>query len=297
MRQKIQTTRLALRLCAAVPLCAAAFALRAEVGVVSDPASASLSGAVFVSEIVDGPDITPWVQISSSPTVVALNVQGEANGDGPPALLGNPPGLCIVAWARNSPGGFDIVYSSYADRSWSAPQVLAGTSADELDPYLVQGSDGTVHLFYWEAGTVPRVLHRQAPPDLSSWSAPEQVSQPGIAACRPAAVFHAGILHVAYEVHDYGYGQVPRQVVLARQEQAAFVEEVVAITYNAAPLSPQVHSRGGRLWVDWIDAPGQMAWTQKDVPGGWTPVQMQTFGTILEREFFVRGTIRSLATQ
>ena len=297
MREMIRTTRVALRLCSAVPVLAAVLGLRAEVGVVSDPAAALSGGAVLVTQIVDGPDITPWVQLSSSPAAVPLNVEGEANGDGPPTILGSPPGLCVVAWAKNSPGGYDVVVSRYSNRSWSAPQVLAGGPADELDPFLLRGPDGTVHLFYWEAGPIPRVLHREAPPDLSAWSAPAQVSQPGIAACRPAAVFHAGVLHVAYEVHDYGYGQVPRQVVLAHQEQSAFVEEVVAITYNASPATPQVHDRSGRLWVDWIDASGQMAWTRKDSPGGWTPIQIQAFGTVLERDFFVRGTIRYLATQ
>jgi len=296
MREIIGTARVAVRLCAAVPVLAAALGARAEVGVVSDPSS-PLAGAVLVTQIVDGPDITPWVQLSSSPAAVPLNVQGEANGDGPPTILGSPSGLCIVAWARNSPGGYDVVVSRYANRAWSAPQVLAGAPVDELDPFLVQGPGGTVHLFYWEAGSIPRVMHSQAPPDLSSWSPSVQVSPAGVAACRPAAVFHAGVLHVAYELHDYGYGQVPRQVVLAHEEEGAFVQEVVAITYNAGPVSPQAHTRSGQLWIDWIDAPGQMAWTRKDSPGGWTPVQIESFSTTLERDFFVRGTIRYLATQ
>ncbi len=297
MTDTIRTARLALRLSAAVPVLATALGLRAEVGVVADPSSPGLAGAVLVTQIVDGPDITPWVQLSSSPAAVPLNVQGEANGDGPPTILGTPPGLCMVAWARSSPGGYDVVFSRYANRTWSPPQALASTSMDELDPFLVQGPDGTVHLFYWEAGTIPRVLHRQAPPDLSSWSAPVQVSPAGVAACRPAAAFHAGVLNVAYEIHDYGYGQVPRQVVLAHEEEGTFVQEVVAITYNVGPASPQVHTRSGKVWVDWIDGAGQMAWTRKESQGGWTPIQLESFGSILERDFFVRGTIRCLATQ
>ncbi len=288
-----------LRLWALVFLMIVPLGVRAEVLVVAISASpASANGYIFAG-IYDGPDPVPhfWSRYSNNPNLIVLNPEGTTNGDGPPSMLGNPSGLNIVAWAKNSSTGYDVVYSRFANGAWSAPEVLAGSPVDEQDPFLLQGPDGAIHLFYWEAGTALRVMYKKASPDLSSWTPPVQISEEGLPACRPAAVFHQGVLYVTYEVHDYGYGQTPRQVIVARQDGDAFVREVLAITHNADPIWPQIHSRNGRLWVDWIDAPGQMVWTRKDDGGAWMPIQPEPYGSTLQREFFVRGTIQYLASQ
>ncbi len=268
---------------------------RAEVGVVVLPGvPPSPLGSIIMAKSVDQPEPTPtvWSRLTSSPSLVLLNEGGDLNGDGPPSMLRTADGVHVVIWSKNSPAGHDVVLSRFENGVWSAPEVVAASSADELDPFGLVDPDGTVHLFYWEAGVVPRVMYRQATPDLSSWGVPVQVSEPGFAACRPAAVFHQGVLRVAYEVHDYGFGQTPRLVVIARQEAGGFVRDVVAVTQNPGPIWPQVHSRAGKLWVDWIDAEGQAVWTRSEPSGGWSPVQAQPYVNVIERDFFVRGTIQ-----
>jgi hypothetical protein len=223
---------------------------------------------------------------------IALNEQGFANGDGSPSILSNPfSGMPIVAWARNSGTGYDVVISFVVNGAWSVPEVLAGSPADELDPQLVlDPTSGDVHLLFWVNDGSPRVLHRQAPVDLSSWSDPVQVSGPGQTACRPGGTFHDGVLHVAYEVHDWGFQQSPRQIVLSKRVQGEFVAEFVAITHYGGDPRPQAHSYGGRLWVDWID--DEIAWIRKDPSGHWESLRYEPYQGVEQRDFRVRPGIR-----
>jgi hypothetical protein len=267
--------------------------------------TASFVGYKFLA-IGDDPDPINQVWRQYSPAGsgrVVLNPEGEANGDGMPSMLMDPiSGLLAVAWPRNSATGFDIVISRFDNGAWTAPQVVAGTSANELDPQLVLGTDGTIHLLYWVDGATPQVFHTQAPVDLSSWSAPLVVSQPGQAACRPAGVLFQGVLRVVYEVHDFGYGNTPRQVVLARLLDGAFVPEVVSITNNLGEVRPQVHAHAGRLWVDWVDAEttggsGEVAWIRLNAQGHWESIQYETFVSPEQRDYLVRGAVRMQAIQ
>jgi hypothetical protein len=228
-----------------------------------------------------------------------LNEQGHANEDGRPSLLaGAGPGFPIVAWSRNSPAGYDIVISRFDGSNWTAPQVISGAPADELDPHLVLDPiDGSIHVLYWIHDGSPRVMHRQAPTDLSSWSPPSQVSSPGDAACRPTGAFHDGVLHVAYELHDLGYGSAPRQIMLATRDGQTFSSQILTTTQYAAENRPRVHSAGGRIWVDWIDAEGEMTWIRQSQGGSWDPVQIEYFETPEQRDFHVRGLVRQRAQE
>lgn len=270
--------------------------------------SAGTSGnrPTILGIITDDPDpvvgIRFWDRVHAiGSAFVVLNPDGDANGDGRPSVVWNPASdQSIVAWARQNGSSLDVVFSTYeGGASWSAPLVLAGdVSLDELDPSLVlDPSNGDVHLFYWVDDATPRVMHRQAPADLSSWSSPVQVSSSSDPACRPAGVFHDGVLHVAYEVHDYGAGQTPRQVVLSRKEPGGFVPEVVAITYFGGEPRPQVHSRHGKVWLDWVDASGEMAWIRRDPTGQWEPTRYEPFADPESLEFHVRGAIRMQAAR
>ena len=232
---------------------------------------------------------------------VVLNPEGEANGDGDPSILSDPAhGWFVATWSRNSVSGFDVVVSRFANGAWTTPQVVVDEAANALDPQLVVDAAGVVHLFYWHDGASPQVLELRST-DLDTWTAPTVVSQPGEVACRPSGAVHQSVLRVAYEVHEFGYGNSPRKVVLARYDGGAFVTEVVAMTNNLGTVSPQVHSHAGRLWVDWVDAEnrsaGELAWTRLDGAGHWEPIHYLSFGTYAEREYFARGTIRMQAIQ
>jgi hypothetical protein len=275
----------------------------AEVGIPVDSEQRSIGVLYQILMLTDDPDpfLSYWVDVTASQTPyrVALNTAGDVNGDGPPSMLVNPfSGLPTVAWARNSASGFDVVVSHFAGGAWSTPEVVAGGGDDELDPYLVlDPSDGTVHLFYWVDAAIPVVMHRQAPADLSSWSAPVQVSNGIDPAFRPGGVVHNGVLKTVYEVHPFGSGQTPRDVILANWDGQSFVPQVLALTNHDGELWPRLHSHAGRLWLEWIDADDEMAWIRLENEGGWSPKHWESFATVEEREFHVRGAIRTKAIQ
>jgi hypothetical protein len=223
-----------------------------------------------------------------------LNGEGFINDDQEPSMItGSDPKLPIVAWAKSTPSGYDIALSHFDGANWTEPQVVADTPADELDPWLVLNpNDGSIHLLYWVNDGSPRVLHQEAPADLTSWSPPVQVSHSGDIACRPSGVFHDGVLQVVYEVHALGLGIAPREVVHAMQSGQTFSSEIVATTQHPGDNRPQIHSAGDQLWIDWIDGENDMAWTRQLVGGAWGPIQTEYFGTLEEREFHVRGLIR-----
>ncbi len=289
---------------AALLLLCAAPAVRSEVGATTgDPSAVTHFDVVpyILGSAIEDPEPIGqvWIRYNADgPQRRVLNAAGYANGDGAPSIVRGLDGGPIVAWSRNSPTGYDIVVSAFDGADWSAPAVASAAAGDERDPRLaVDPSDGSVHLFYWVDGPEPAVLHREAPADLSSWSDPEPVSAPGEPACRPGAAFHAGTLYVAYELHDFGAGQTPREVVLARRDASGFVPEIVAVTQYAGEVRPEVHVHAGRLWVDWIDASGEAAWSERDAAGQWSPIGYEPFAGAEERDYHVRGAIRSRVLQ
>jgi len=260
--------------------------------------------AYVIQGIIDEPEpidsFTVWLRyFEDSPNRRVLNDQGFANQDGRPSLLyATTTGFPMAAWARNSPAGYDIVISQFDGTEWSAPQVVAGSPADELDPTLaLDPVDGSIHLVYWIDDGSQRVVHRQAPADLSAWSPEAPVSQVGDAAVRPSAAFHEGALRVVYEVHDLGQGTTPRQIVLATHDGQGFIHEILATTQHPGRNWPEVHATGNRLWVDWIDADNEVAWTRLATDGSWDPIEVECFATPEQRDFHVRGQVRQLALQ
>jgi len=270
--------------------------LHAEVGV----SDIEFAGP-YVLAIIDDPDPTSikWRRYTppGDSDRIVLNEQGEANGDGPPSVLfSSVTRTPIVAWARNSPSGFDVVLSRFVDGAWSQPLVLAGTSADELDPFLaLDEATGVVHLVYWVSDASPRIVHRQAPADLSTWSAPRVVSGPSEIAARPGAAVVDGELRVIYESHNGTLGGMPKLIVLAHDTGSVFSFETLGSSLHAAPSRPQIHSRPGRFWAEWIDGVDEMAWTRKSIGGGWDPIDAEPYSGTEEREYFVRGRIRARA--
>jgi len=276
--------------------------LRAEVGIVV-ASDATTPRVPYVLDLTEDPGpigSTAWRRFSTTNEVsrVVLNAEGEANGDGAPSIVSDLNGGTIVAaWSRHAANGFDVVVSRFTNGDWTTPMVVAGGTSDELDPQLVLDPDGSIHLFYWVDGPLPQVFHVGAPSDLSSWSAPLRVSDPTEPSCRPAGGFYNGVLRVAYEVHNFGVGHAPREVVLARFENGAFTPEVVAVTNNLGTINPQVHSHAGRFWVDWIDSDegggaGELAWTRLNAQGQWETIRYEPFANHEQRDYLVRGAAR-----
>lgn len=269
--------------------------VNAEVGAITD--ESEVKAVYILKVIVDDPDPVggAWARYSSDDSNRhVLNDEGFVNGDGKPSVIHNEvTNLAIAAWAKNTGAGYDIVVSQLTGGSWTNPVALVASPERELDPVLVVNTEtGTVHLFYWVDDQSPRVMYRQAPPDLSNWSSPVQVSSPAEVAARPTAVFHQGALHVVYESHGQTYGSTPRQIVLGTRDGSVFTTEVVAVTSHPDENWPEVHSANDRLWIDWVDGASEMAWTRRQESGGWDPVQTEPYSTIEIRDYHVRGAIR-----
>jgi hypothetical protein len=266
-----------------------------EVGVVVDSRRPHLKNP-YLHGIIDDPDPSViWRTYEPSSSRKVLNPGGVANADGKPSLIRNHvSGIPVAVWSRNSQTGYDVVVTHFANGEWSDPLPLADATADELDPFLtVDPADGTFHLVYWVDDTPPRVMHRQAPADLSSWTQPVQVSQPQENACTPSAVVHEGLLRVVYEVHDLGVGLTPRQIVIATSGAGGFAHEALTATWYEGKNAPEIHSSAGVLWVDWIDADDAIAWIrQNPQTGAWQPIRTELFESIEERDYRVRGGIR-----
>lgn len=278
--------------------------VHAEVGVMIDPSgpTSTVSAQFILQTIVD--DSEPvgivWARFNGDTEVrKVLNDQGYANGDGNPSMIINAfSGKAVAVWARNSPSGYDIVLSRLENDVWSAQQVVADSAVDLLDPYLISDpSDGTHHLVYWERGTVARVMYSSAPADLSAWSTPVQVSGISEIACRPSAVLHGGELNVVYENHHNGLDTAPRQIVWSLEDQGIFTTQTLAMTYYADSNWPRINARDGELWIEWIDAETAFDWIKMTSPGVWGSLLSEPFQTNEEKQFHVRGTIKSLAIQ
>jgi len=274
--------------------------VRAEIGGLNNDGSAEWQplGPWKFLIITDGPEPIgiAWQPFTApSPGHAVLNAQGFANDDGPPSSGYNPvSALPIVTWSRNSPDGYDVVYSYLTATGWSPPAVLADSAQDELDPSIViDPLDGTVHVFYWVDDSIPRVMHRQAPADLSAWSAPIQVSDSSDRASRPSGLVHGGDLWVVYEMEAFGPGQTPRAIVLARYDSllAEFVPEVLASTHRIGDVHPEVRSHSGRFWVEWIDADNEIAWIRQDLQGQWEAPRYEPYSSKLEL-FLARAGLR-----
>ena len=270
----------------------------AEVSVIDPGTGPKLPGILEAIEDTVNPFEYVWKRYRYRTEVHVLNEEGFDNDDGPPSIAIHPiTGIPIVAWARNSPTGYDIVLSSY-DAGWTSQTVVAASSLDELDPSLViDSTTGDVHLFWWVNDVTPTVMHSVAPQDLSSWSVPNVVSSPSEASLRPFGAMHNGSLYVAYEVHDYGYGATPRQIVLSQDVEGTFIPQVVTISNYEGAISAQVHSSNGKLWVDWIDSDQEAAWSRMGSGGQWEPVQTMPYADEMELRYHVRGAIKQIAQQ
>jgi hypothetical protein len=273
----------------------------AEVGVrlSGSPGDEQVGSIYIVVGITDGSDpfSLSWSRYSgSNENIVVLNEQGYTNGDGRPSMAFQlSTQTPIVVWSRNSPTGFDVVMSRFENQTWTEPIVLAGGPDDALDPVVsIDPTDGAMHLLYWVAGQTAQVMHRQAAADLTVWSDPIVVSQPGVPSLRPSATFHAGSLVVTYELHGGGLGQVPRQIAVATRQQGQFTTDIIANTYHAPENRPEAHSDGQKLWIDWIDGENTMTWSDQAESSPWSTVQAEPFDGVEERDFHVRGRIKAV---
>jgi hypothetical protein len=295
-------------LCWLASLCWAAGSIlspaHAEIGVViSDNGDETERTVIsYTLRVLDDPDPVGsplWILYNHGiESRILLNPGGHQNGDGPPSIAqSSSGGFPIVAWSRNSPAGYDVVVSAFRGGVWSEPEVIADSSSDELDPALVVDSlTGAVHLLYWVSDPEARVMIRTASADLASWSAPTRVSLLGESAKRPTGVMHVDELRVIYESQFPDGAGESRELVLATQTAVGFVTEAVTsinLDELAGPSRPVINAIGQRLWVEWIDSVGDIAWTTRVADGPWEGSNHENFSDMEERDYAIPQRIRA----
>ena len=112
-------------------------------------------------------------------------------------------------------------------------------------------------------------------------------------AARPSASIAGGVLRVAYESHNGSLGGTPKLIVLATDSGSGFTSQTLGSSFHTAPNWPQIHYRPGRVWAEWVDDADEMNWTREDTGGGWDPPEIEPYAGTEERDYFVRGRIRS----
>ncbi|MDH3628931.1 MAG: hypothetical protein OEV00_00755 [Acidobacteriota bacterium] len=253
-----------------------------------------------MSTIIEGTDpVGTWTRTIDSPYLVHLNQNGDANGDGRPAVVhSRNTGRTAVAWASNNGSDFDVVVSVFDNGSWSTPVIVAGGSFDQRDPQLaIDPATGDLHVVFWEDGTTERVFHASGDPTGQAWSTPTVVSEPGDVAVRPSIAYHQGQQTIAYESHNFGIEGLPKLIVVATNVGGSYSYEMLVGTQRSGSCAIEVHSSNTTIWVEWIDAEGQIGWQRRSGSGSWESTQFESYSDAVDLEYHVRRRIQSTATQ
>lgn len=275
----------------------------AEVGVVIRQGTDIVAAGPYLMGIIEDPDpVGIWLRHTQlASTRVVLNENGGTNGDGLPSMAADPYGLPIVTWGKNNGSGFDIVESHFENGAWTTPAIIASDVMTSIDPepsIALNRQTGDIHIVYSMNDAAPKVMHTQAPSDLSSWTPPALVSEFGENALRPSAVIHQGTLIVAYESHTSGVGNTPRQITVASSDGlGGFTYDTLTSTNGCAPNRPQLHTAGTSMWIEWIDDTNDMAWATRQAATGWGSAQIEPFTDVEDRDYHARGRVKQLALQ
>ena len=184
---------------AALVVCGWGSPLRAEVAAEVDALGSYLRTVVFSNASVKNPKI--WSTHHQRPSFVALNPNGDANGDLFPVIVEDPARFNSpwVAWSRFNGVDYDLAWSRWDD-GWSGIRWVVsafGPGGDDLDPTLALDATGRPFLAWWrnEQG-VGRVYLSTF---LSSrWSEPQAVSDSGVDSRYPELNVDGSLIVVSY---------------------------------------------------------------------------------------------------
>ena len=237
----------------------------AEVSIGGD--SASL-GFLFAS---GGDDPDPWphrwdiIRTHVDPGLI-LNAYGDANGDGAPAFGMNPvTGAPEVVWSWWDGNDHEIALSRWQETGgWSEWEILTDNDVDDLDPSISIDELGTRRVSWWRAGAPDQVWFTEQSAGTDGWSGEERVTVVVEAGLRPSVIEESGVVRVAYQRQAASATEI---VVSTRQ--GGWHATVVASTSYAGPegdgdIDVQIHTRDGRIWIDWVDSGGFLAFSVFD---------------------------------
>jgi hypothetical protein len=251
-------------------------AVRAEVS--TDPGQGGLQVLVMAFNTTDDPDPIGlmWQPFRAIPPESMLNPSGYVRGDGRPDLAfktgsEDPDGVPVspvVVWAYNAGGDRDIAIAEWGQTAWGAIEFLTAGAEDDLDPRIFIEEDGTTHVVWWTGGAVDRVFLVTRLAASSVWTAPLELVAGGR---RPSVAVFEGALRVAFERDSAVPGMAQDVVIFRREAAGSFVEELSTPTARTEPLDAKLHSRAGKLWLDWKQ--GEQVFGCTEYEGAWGAVE------------------------
>jgi len=222
----------------------------------------------------DGSDPTPWptwqLHRQAIDPRLALNPDGDLNGDGRPAFALSPSGARpYVVWSRWDGTDREIVLSFWDGLAWTSPRLVTDNLTDDERPRITFSPDGLRHVV-WEQVDGPelRVWYRQ-PPDAAGalGTEPEAVTEwPDTGRLADVAVDEVGTVWVSYQQDELSSPGAVEGIFVARREAPwTWLREHVGPTgLNAMPpgtdRGARIHAARGHVWVDWVDGSGVMAY-------------------------------------
>jgi hypothetical protein len=177
----------------------------------------------------------------------------------------NPSGNAIeIAESVWNGTNFDVrlVVFSLGEGIPSQVTSLSGHPADDLDPRMVIGADGSADVVWWRDGATDEVVARRRSAADRTWSAERRLTDPFQDARNPSIAKFWGTLWVAFE-RSSAYG-TEIVVGVINDEPDPIACDVLATTSFAGRVEVRIHALGGHLWVSWIDGPADLGWSEFD---------------------------------
>lgn len=206
------------------------------------------------------------------------------------------PAEPVVAASAATSTDREVALYQFTGTGWSTPRFLTDNEVDDLEPTIVQDTDRSFHVAWWQPG---RVLYAHVRPTEAGSIRIETVASEG---SRPSVAVAATPLVAYQRSAASGTGT---EIVVAERGDAGWVTHVVACTAFTGPagdgdVDVHVHTRGGRVWVDWVSASGMVGYTSWDAGTGWSAAQEIPYawgGPAGESEFWAREMARVTVRQ
>ena len=171
-----------------------------------------------------------WTVTRSRPSYVALNPDGDLNGDLWPRIEEDwrLDGLPWVAWSRFNGNDFDLAWVRFQNGAWSPIRWVEQVTqpGDDLDPDLAFDANGRPHLVWWRHDSSGGCVYLSI--FLSSrWMVPYAVSDVGVDSVNPTVTVLPDFrIQVEYDTPD---GHVTRIIKFSRP---------TTITDDITPFNP-----------------------------------------------------------
>ena len=166
--------------------------LTARAAAVSPLALVGTAAGVFQADVTAGNGLIGMSPFSSgSPALVSRRIT-EGASDGTPALAGSGADSHLAVFVR--PDG--LGETKQTGGKWSPAAALPGTAKGDIEPVLVRGTPGTLHLVF-RRSLGARGIYYMKRSGGGAWSAPQRLSR-GVADRQPSLAILGRTANVAF---------------------------------------------------------------------------------------------------